>query len=163
MNYQNIIVEKKEGIAKIIFNRPQVLNAFSENLLFELEDAIKEAGADDSVQVLVLTGAGRAFSAGMDLKELGTRTERKVDAVQLLKGIPKAIEELEKPLIAAVSGYCFTGGLELVLQCDMIIASENAIFADTHARYGLIQGWGASQRLASAYWPHEGQGASIYL
>ena len=147
MNYETIIVEKKEGVAKITLNRPQALNAMSEKLLAELEDALRDAGADDDVQVVILTGAGRAFSAGMDLKELTTRAERKVDSVQLLQGVPKAIENLEKPLIAAVNGHCYTGAFELALMCDMIIASENAIFCDTHARFGLVHGWGGSQRL----------------
>lgn len=141
MEFQHIIVEKKDGIAKIVLNRPQVLNAMNLQMLSELVVALEEADRDEDVRVIVLTGAGRAFSAGRDMKEVGTTDFRPGRRAY------ETIENLKKPVIAAVNGYCYTGAVELVLCCDMIVASEGAIFGDTHARYGLVHGGGGTQRL----------------
>ncbi|MDP2953317.1 MAG: enoyl-CoA hydratase/isomerase family protein [Chloroflexota bacterium] len=144
MTYENIIVEKKNGMAKITLNRPRVLNAMNEALLQELVAALEDAEADESVRVVVVTGAGRAFSAGRDLKSISTGGERPgADRYAML-------ERLSKPTIAAVNGFCYTGAFELAMCADIIIASENAVFADTHARYGMVPGGGATQRLPRA-------------
>lgn len=141
MTYNNIILEKKNGIATIVLNRPHVLNALNEALLSELMAALDDIEGDDSVNVVILTGAGAAFSAGRDLKGILKGEERPGGSRY------RVLENLSKPVIAAVNGYCFTGALELVMCADIVIASENAVFADTHARFGVIPGGGQTQRL----------------
>ena len=142
MNYQNILYEKKEGVAIITINRPEVLNAINEDTLNELIAALDEADGDDEVGVIILTGAGeKAWSAGRDLKSI-SQTKEKPGGARYRK-----LEEISKPVIAAVNGYCLTGAFELAMCADIIIASENAKFGDTHAKYGLLPGGGASQRL----------------
>lgn len=150
MDFENIIVEKKEGIAKITLNRPQVLNALNQQIIAEIQAALEDIARDDSVGVVLITGAGRAFSAGLDIKAISGGVRGGNVGAELLEvgsGIIEAMESLPKPVIAMVNGYCLTGALELALACDMIIASENAVFGDTHARWGLRPGWGLSQRL----------------
>ena len=149
MKHSTIIYEKKDRIAKITLNRPQVLNAISPQLLLELEEALKDIANDDTVRVVVLTGAGQAFSAGVDIKGMDeSRPDSSVATrKRLAMEVIEAIESLGKPVIAAVNGYCLTGALELATACDLIVASENATFGDTHARWGLIPVWGGSQRL----------------
>ncbi|MFC1940165.1 enoyl-CoA hydratase/isomerase family protein [Chloroflexota bacterium] len=141
MTYNTIILEKKSGIAKITLNRPKAMNALSEELLSELVAALDDIEKDDSVNVVILTGAGRAFSAGRDLQGI-------VEGREWVGGLRyKALEDLSKPVIAAVNGYCFTGSFELAMCADIIIASENAVFGDTHARFGIVPGGGQTQRL----------------
>ena len=150
MAFENIAVEKKEGIATITLNRPQVLNALNQQTFSEIKEALEDIGRDDSVGVVLLTGAGRAFSAGLDIKSLGEGLEGGDVGVEINRkawAAIEAIESLPKPVIAVVNGYCLTGALEVALACDMIIASENARFGDTHARWGLRPTWGLSQRL----------------
>lgn len=151
MVYENLIYEKKDGIAQITINRPEVMNAISPALLSEIKAALEEARKDDEVGVVVLTGKGRAFSAGVDLKSLG---DRKLDGGRVGpilddpgRDVIDTIQAIPKVVIAMVNGYCFTGALEIVLGCDLIIASEEAKFGDTHTRWGLRPSWGMSQRL----------------
>jgi enoyl-CoA hydratase len=151
MSYETIIYEKREGVARITINRPQAMNALSPTVLSELQRAMEEAGQDGDVKVVVLTGAGRAFSAGVDLVSLG---ERRLGGGQVgptldeqSKGVIDTIQDLPKVVIAMVNGYCLTGALELALSCDLIIASEEAMLGDTHCRWGLVPRWGMSQRL----------------
>ena len=141
MTYSKIILEKKDGIAKITLNRPEALNAMDEELLSEVVAALDDIEKDDSVNVVILTGAGRAFSAGRDLKRLLAGQEW-VGGSRY-----RTLEDLSKPVIAAVNGPCFTGSFELVMCADIIIASENAVFGDTHARFGITPGGGQTQRL----------------
>ena len=141
MTDNKIILEKKNGIAKITLNKPHVLNAVDEELLSELMATLDEIERDDSVNVVILTGAGRAFSVGRDLKGILEGRERAGGSRY------KALEDLSKPVIAAVNGYCFTGSFEMAMCADIIIASENAVFGDTHARFGVIPGGGQTQRL----------------
>ena len=149
MQYSMIIYEKKDRIAKITMNRPEVLNALNVQLIQELKDALTDIANDDSVGVVVLTGSGRAFSAGVDIKTIDTGNEHESSGSRkrLSLDVIDAIENLDKPVIAAINGYCLTGALELVIACDLIIASENATIGDTHARWGLYPIWGGSQRL----------------
>ena len=152
MSYTNIIVEKREGIAKITLNRPKALNALNTPLLLELKRALEDIREDKEVNVVILTGAGRAFCAGMDINALSeprptVEGEESVDPLFLILEVFEMIENLEQPVIAAVNGYSITGGLELTLSCDMVVASENAMFGDTHARISFIPGGGDSQRL----------------
>ncbi len=141
MAYKKIILEKKNAMAKITLNRPESLNAMDIELLAELAAALDEIDKDDSVRVVILTGAGRAFSAGRDVKAMAAGEGKPG------RRFYEALEAVSKPVIAAVNGYCFTGALELVMCADIIIASENAVFGDTHARFGLIPGGGQTQRL----------------
>jgi len=147
MEYSNIIYEKKDSIATITLNRPQVLNAISPQLLLELEEALKDVASDDTIGVVVLTGSGRAFSSGVDIKGMGSQDSSVASRRRLALEVIEAIENLDKPVIAAVNGHCLTGALELATACDLIVASENATFGDTHARWGLTPTWGGSQRL----------------
>ena len=150
MAYETLIYEKREGILKITINRPQVMNALSPAVIQELKAALQEAEEDDNVGVVVLTGAGRAFSAGVDLTAL---KDPKFDRKQLrimARDVIDTMQTIPKVVIAMVNGYCLTGALELVLGCDLIIASEEARFGDTHARWGLRPSWGGSQRLPRA-------------
>ena len=151
MAYEYLIYKKEGGIAKITINRPEVMNAISPALLSELKTALQEAEKDDEVGAVVLTGEGRAFSAGVDLKSLG---DCKLDGGRVgpildepAREVIDTIQAIPKVVIAMVNGYCFTGALEIVLGCDLIIASEAAKFGDTHTRWGLRPSWGMSQRL----------------
>ena len=151
MKYENLIYEKDEGIAKITINRPKVMNALSPAVLSEIKVAMQEASKDDDVRVVVLTGAGRAFSAGVDLISLEDRRLEGGGIGPILddpaRELINTIQAIPKVVIAMVNGYCLTGALEIVLGCDLIIASEEAKFGDTHTRWGLRPSWGMSQRL----------------
>lgn len=144
--YENIVVTRSEqGWATITLNRPDRLNTLSIALRKELAGAVKQLQADDGVHVLVLTGSGKAFTAGLDLDEW--RTPEGPAAAAYVHDAVAAIRQFSGPIIAAVNGTAVTGGVELVLACDVIIASEQARFADTHVRVGLLPGWGGSARL----------------
>ena len=145
MNYETLILEKKAGVAKITLNRPQALNALNRQLISELLAALEEVQQDETVRVVVLKGAGRAFCSGVDLKEYPVGGGRTQDAG--FSGLWEKIEELTKPVIAAVHGYAVTGGFLLTYCSDMVIAAEGTRFGDTHARWGLIPTGGESQRL----------------
>ena len=149
MDYSKIILEKKDGIARITFNKPKALNNMDEGLLAELMDALDDIEKDDSVGVVILTGSGRAFSAGRDLPGI-------LEGREWVGGVRyRRLEGLSKPVIAAVNGYCFTGSFELAMCADIIIASENAVFGDTHARFGIIPGGGQTQRLPRQIGPRK--------
>lgn len=147
--YETILLERTEGIAKITLNRPRAMNALNPALLRELADALAGLRGDDALDCLIITGAGRAFCAGVDIKSMdeGSAEGSAKTRTALARGIIDTIENLEAPVIAAVNGYCFTGGLELALACDIIVAAESAAFGDTHAKWGLTAIWGGSQRL----------------
>jgi len=154
MSYKHILAVKEDGIETITLNRPQVMNALSPESLNELRGAILEAGYDPTVKVVILTGAGKAFAAGADLQSLGTqklengRVGALIDAAA--NGAIAAIQAIPKAVIAAVNGHCYTGALEVVLGCDIVIAADEAKFGDTHVRWGLRPSWGMSQRLPRA-------------
>lgn len=128
-------------VATITLNRPRARNAISGELLTALGEVMAAADADAGLRAVVLTGADPAFCAGVDLKEIGQETS-------LLGGSESVSHPpwppISKPVIAAVNGAAVTGGLELVLNCDIVICSERAAFADTHARVGVLPGWGLS-------------------
>jgi enoyl-CoA hydratase len=144
-----LIVDKSDRVGVITLNRPEAMNALSRALRAALHDAVVELANDPEVSVLVLTGAGRAFTAGLDLKELGSdpRGLGAANATGAAENPVLAIRECPKPVIGAVNGVAITGGFEVALACDVLIASTNARFADTHARVGIMPGWGLSQRL----------------
>lgn len=146
---QFIIYEKSEGIATITLNRPEALNAFSKEVVGEVLQAIEDARADENVRVLVLTGAGeKAFSAGADIKAMkGINALRARELSLMGEKLCLALENLEKPVIAALNGYALGGGLEVAMSCDIRIASDNARMGQTEINIGLIPGWGGTQRL----------------
>lgn len=140
-----------DGVAIVTLNRPEAMNALSAALRAELAEAMLAVAQDDAVRAVVLTGAGtRAFTAGLDLKELGASTQGlgAANATDPRDNPVKAVEQCAKPVIGAINGVAITGGFELALACDVLIASSNARFADTHARVGIMPGWGLSQKLS---------------
>jgi enoyl-CoA hydratase/carnithine racemase len=142
--------ERDGAIAKLTLDRPEVLNALSPTLIDETLHVLQEVAETDA-RALIFTGAGKAFSAGVDLKAASspeyTRDVHRKFGEQA-RALVKTLETMPQATIAQVRGYCFTGGLELALGCDFIIAGDDAQFSDTHARLGLTSGWGLSQRLS---------------
>jgi enoyl-CoA hydratase len=132
-------IETSDRIRTLTLNRPKSRNALSSALRTALFAALADAEVDDAVDVVILTGADPVFCAGLDLKELGDTTE--------LPDISPKWPAMQKPVIGAINGAAVTGGLEIALYCDILIASEHARFADTHARVGLLPTWGLSVRL----------------
>ena len=143
-----LITHIEDGVATITLNRPDQMNALSAELRAALVQAVAQLNADESVKVAVLTGAGeRAFCAGLDLKELGAGAS--IGATVMDPHDPvSTLNHFDKPLIGAINGVAITGGFELALACDVLIASSRARFADTHARVGIMPAWGLSQKLA---------------
>ena len=144
-----VLLEKDGAIAIVTLNRPEAMNSISVALRTRLCEIMAQIEQDDDVRVVIVTGAGeRAFCAGLDLKELGQKGMASSDDRQDRSVNPiMAIETCKKPVIAAINGVAITGGLELLLACDILIASDNARFADTHARMGVVPGWGLPQKL----------------
>ncbi|BBY77985.1 enoyl-CoA hydratase [Mycolicibacterium parafortuitum] len=134
-----LLVDTTDRVRTLTLNRPGSRNALSAALRHELFGALRQAQTDDDVDVVILTGADPVFCAGLDLKELGDTTE--------LPDISPKWPPMTKPVIGAINGPAVTGGLEIALYCDILIASEHARFADTHARVGLLPTWGLSVRL----------------
>ena len=134
-----LLIETADRVRTLTLNRPQSRNALSSALRKQFFAALRDAEADDAVDVVILTGADPVFCAGLDLKELGDTTE--------LPDISPKWPPMTKPVVGAINGAAVTGGLEIALYCDILIASEQARFADTHARVGLLPTWGLSVRL----------------
>ncbi len=150
MNAETLVIVERpiDGCALVTLNRPRAMNALSTALRAELVAALNRLSADTSVRVLVLTGAGKAFCAGLDLKELGAGSDPATALVPAEALDPvAALARFTGPIIGAINGVAITGGFELALGCDVLIASTAASFADTHARVGVMPGWGLSQRL----------------
>lgn len=144
-----ILLEKSEGVATITLNRPEAMNALSHDLRGEFSDACRDISQDSDIRAVIVTGSGeRAFTAGLDLKELGEQGLGAATDQNPARNPCRALESLTMPVIGAINGVAITGGFELALACDLRIASTNARFADTHARVGIIPGWGLSQKLS---------------
>ena len=144
MAYESIIFEREENIAILTFNRPDARNAVNNQVRAEFTAAIAEVEADDDIKVMILTGSGKAFASGVDIKEFNQTTP--YHAHNLFR-LGERVEKLPKPVIAAVNGFCLGGGNEIALGCDIIIASERAKFGQPELNIGVIPGGGATQRL----------------
>jgi enoyl-CoA hydratase len=145
-----LLVQKNDGVTTVTLNRPQAMNALSRALRHEITNTFRQLGSDADTGVVILTGAGRAFCAGLDLKELSSPETSDKSRQSAVAGgdVVEALNALDKPVIGAINGFAITGGFELALACDVLIASTNARFADTHARVGIMPGWGLSQKLS---------------
>ncbi|MBW2406528.1 MAG: enoyl-CoA hydratase/isomerase family protein [Deltaproteobacteria bacterium] len=149
MEYKNILFKIEEQIATITFNRPKVLNALNEASLKELSDAIDKVAGDEDIRVLILTGAGdKSFVAGADITEFLKFNALKAKIFsEMGHGIVNKLQELPIPVLGAVNGFALGGGCEIVIACDFIYASENAMFGLPEINLGIIPGFGGTQRL----------------
>lgn len=146
-----LLVEVVDRVATLTMNRPERRNALSASLRHRLREATREVEADPDVDVVILTGADPAFCAGLDLTEFATADSGLRDAAALPTGSDRGpLGPRTKPVIGAVNGVAVTGGLELALACDFLIASDQARFADTHTRVGVLPGWGLTVLLPEA-------------
>jgi len=159
---EELLVRVEEGICTISLNRPAARNALTAAMRLELISLVTSIDADETVAVVVITGTDPAFCAGIDLQEIAAGEA--TDAIPALRAPDAGVEQcrdnlgtavgrMRTPVVAAVNGACYTGGLELALACDVIVASDRATFADTHARFGLAPYWGMSARLPARVGP----------
>jgi enoyl-CoA hydratase len=149
MAYENLLYEKRDGVAFITFNRPKVLNALNRKTVEELRDVLVDARDDASVRVVILTGAGeKSFVAGADIGELAQRTAVDGKDFSLFgQGVFRLLQTMGKPSICAINGFALGGGCELALSCTIRIASKNAKLGQPEVKLGIIPGYGGSQRL----------------
>lgn len=148
--YENILVEfPAERVGLVRLNRPRAYNALSGPLMQELMDALAALDQDDRIGCLILTGSDRAFAAGADIAEMAQATPVELEQMGFIHRWER-LREIRKPVIAAVSGYALGGGCELALACDMIVASETAVFGQPEINLGVIPGAGGTQRLTRA-------------
>jgi enoyl-CoA hydratase/carnithine racemase len=161
ITYETIRTETTGPVGTVVLDRPEALNAITAGMLEELNRAFAALAADPSVRVVVLTGSGRAFSAGVDLKALQGRSLEGGSVGDLLDVPARAFIETMRTMsaivIASVNGFCFTGALEIALAADLMVVAEEATLADTHAKFGLRPTWGMSQRLPAAVGPAKAQ------
>ena len=149
MAYELVLTEKRGRVGLVTLNRPQARNALNRQLLRELMDALEEFDKDESVGAMVVTGDEKAFAAGADIKEMAEGNVADVKKSDFVAVFAR-IMNIEKPVIAAVSGWALGGGMEIALSCDMIIASESAKFGQPEITIGVIPGAGGTQRLTHA-------------
>jgi enoyl-CoA hydratase len=149
-----VLLETSDRIATITLNRPAARNALSSEVLALLPELMLQADQDPDVDVIILTGSDPAFSAGLDLKELGSTAgnlgRSGADGSSNSSGVRGPFPVLDKPLIGAINGVAITGGFELALNCDFLVASVEAKFGDTHSRVGVMPGWGLTVLLPQA-------------
>jgi enoyl-CoA hydratase/carnithine racemase len=150
--FQTIIYEKKDGVARITLNRPEAMNAINRTMFLEIGQSLDDAEQDNSVRVVVMKGAGRAFCAGVDLKFASEELKTLQDQQDLFRlGNQMALEKMEglsKPVIAQVHGHCLAGGFEMMMAADLVIAAEDAKIGDQHINVGLFGGGGCVYRLS---------------
>ena len=149
MAYKNIIVEKKEGIAKIKINRPKVLNALNKETILELTKAVEELNLDKKIKVAILTGEGdKAFIAGADISQMKDMNPLEgKEFAEIGHNLLNNIENSRIPFIAAINGYALGGGCEVLMACDICIASKNALIGQPEINLGIHPGFGGTQRL----------------
>jgi enoyl-CoA hydratase len=150
MSYETILFEKRDAVAKITLNRPEKMNAMTRVTFYEIISALDDAEQDDHIRVVVITGKGKAFCAGVDLKFASEELDNlKADWDFLCVGkrLLQRIEGLTKPVIAAVNGLTLAGGFEIILAVDMVIAAEDAMIGDQHMKVGMFGGGGSPYRL----------------
>ncbi len=143
-----VLFEIKNQTAIITLNRPEKRNAINQNLLIHLYNYLEEVSNNDNISAAIITGNGKSFCAGIDLSVI--KTENLFDPRGDGKDMPDLFEACKKPIIGAVNGHAITGGFEIALNCDFLIGSEQASFADTHAKVGIHPGWGMTQLLQQA-------------
>ncbi|SMH54760.1 enoyl-CoA hydratase [Mesorhizobium australicum] len=160
MDETPLLIEIADGVATLTLNRPAALNSLNRALRTALVATLAEMDARDDVRVIILTGTGRAFCAGLDVKELGQSGHNVTENVDG-GDMGSAITGLRKPIIAAINGLAVTGGFEITLACDIVLAARSAFFQDTHAKIGLLPGWGLSQRLSRAIGPYRAKEISL--
>lgn len=149
MEFIKVTAQAKQHVALVQLNRPKELNALNLQLMGELRDALKQLDEDDTVRVIVVTGNERAFAAGADIKQMAGKTA--IDMLNIDQfSTWDQIRKTKKPIIAAVSGFALGGGCELAMTCDMIIASETAMFGQPEIKIGVMPGAGGTQRLTKA-------------
>jgi len=152
-----VLTDDQGAVRTLTLHRPEALNALTPALLEELAAALDAAAADAAVRVVVLTGSGRAFSAGVDLKALAEMPVSGGDVADVLndpaRRVTQLLSTMGKVTIAKVNGFCFTGALELALACDIFVVAAEAKLGDTHAKFGLRPTWGMSARLIRAVGP----------
>lgn len=154
LTYQNITTATEGEIGIVTLNRPKVLNALNHELMDELVKALEQFDQDDNIRVMILTGGERAFAAGADIKEMSDETTISIMSKDRFATWDR-IRNIKKPIIAAVSGYALGGGCELVMNCDIIIASETAQFGQPEINIGVIPGAGGTQRLTRVLGKHK--------
>jgi len=151
MEFETILYDKKDHVARITLNRPDALNAINRTMVTELGKALDDSDTDRDVRVVVITGAGRAFCSGADLKfaseELTTSQAEQEFFRFANRVMMRRIETLSKPVIAAVNGYAMAGGFEILTVADLVIAAEDAMIGDMHIKHGLLAAGGAPYRL----------------
>jgi enoyl-CoA hydratase len=147
MSYEHIIADRPaDGVGRVQLNRPKALNALNSPLMDEVNEAMLAFNSDASIGAMILTGNEKAFAAGADIKEMDGKTQ--IDMLMTVSLIERFdFKKLSKPVIAAVSGYALGGGCEIAMACDMIVASETAVFGQPEINLGIIPGAGGTQRL----------------
>ena len=150
MSYEHIIVDRPaDGVGRVQLNRPKALNALNSALMDEVNEAMLAFNSDESIGAMILTGNDKAFAAGADIKEMDGKTQ--IDMLMTVSLVDRFdFKKLSKPVIAAVSGYALGGGCEVAMACDMIVASESAVFGQPEINLGIIPGAGGTQRLTRA-------------
>lgn len=154
LTYKNILTSTEDQIGIVTLNRPTVLNALSHDLMDELVKALEEFDRDENIRVIILTGSERAFAAGADIKEMSDETTISIMNKDRFATWDR-VRCVKKPIIAAVSGFALGGGCELVMTCDMIVASETAQFGQPEINIGVIPGAGGTQRLTRVVGKHK--------
>jgi enoyl-CoA hydratase len=153
MEYENVIVARDGSVAVVTLNRPQALNALSYALVKDLSLALQHLDADDEVRVMIITGGEKVFAAGADIKEMASLGPFDPPVIERL-AFRDRINDISKPVIAAVSGFALGGGCELAMSCDIVVAAETARFGQPEVNLGIIPGSGGTQRLTHVLGKH---------
>lgn len=149
MSHETVVIETRGRVGLITFNRPQVMNALNNQLLREAMDALEAFDKNDTIGAMVITGNEKAFAAGADIKEMANKSIQQMIDTDHIAAFGR-IRQIRKPVIAAVSGWVLGGGCEIAISCDMIVASESAMFGQPEVTIGVIPGAGGTQRLTYA-------------